>query len=674
VSTLELRLSFIAALAGGVTYLLNGYNVANLASNVSQVWLYFPILTLALVSFARRPGAVKLVGISVGAGLILATTFLPTTILTLGTALLVGAAASIGYSILRQRGPGSIWKAAARLIAGQLSGVALALLCLAIVYLPVFEALKYMATGEFYASRHFYAAHLFNLISLFTPKHAFESYIFPATSELLELRGNRAFHQGIVGALIATQIVRPWPVLQRTIIGAVVGVLVLLIARVYGLPGLTSVANAIPLFGSLGEQYLWISIALLFTITVAFGMHGLLEGGVRLVPLLVGAAVIGGAFVNTTLRFGIANVEYPPYLWVTASLLAAGVVLIALRWTPLAPIVVASCLVVVSWGELTFDVDHAKLARYDRFLKPAPFVSFLQKQGGLHRIASYGQPGIPPEYGSAFGLYQIESMNFNLFPRYEDLFNRLILPDPAHRWVSFVTMVLAPDVDSVNLRGFDFLGVRFLVLPVKDLRLRQFMDGSGWKNAYEDPTFVIFENPYPLPRAFIVHQVSEDRQTPLDIGKSPLEIATSDDPVLIAEARSSGILGSNAQANVNGEQAQITRYDHTRVNISANVAQPGVLVLNDAWHPNWRVWVDGEEHHLGEVNEAFRGVLLGPGKHVVEMRYAPRTFTIGKIFSVTGLAVMLFLVLFRRRIDPRLMALAGEAADGTAAPQVRQAG
>ena len=62
--TIEFRLSFVAALAGGVTFLLNGYYVANLGSNVSQVWLYFPVLTLALVSFARRPDTLKLIGIS----------------------------------------------------------------------------------------------------------------------------------------------------------------------------------------------------------------------------------------------------------------------------------------------------------------------------------------------------------------------------------------------------------------------------------------------------------------------------------------------------------------------------------------------------------------------------------------------------------------------------------
>jgi hypothetical protein len=668
----EFQLSFVAALAGGVTYLLNGYYVANLGSNVSQVWLYFPILTLALVSFARRPSTTKLVGISFAAGLVLATTFLPTMILTLGTALLVGSAASVGYSLAQKRGLRSISATAAWLIAGQLSGVALALLGLAIVYLPILEALKYMATGDSYAGRQFSPAYLFNLISFFTPKHAFEAYN-AITARADQMRGNVAFHQGIIGALLATQIVRSWPILQRTIIGVVVGALLLLIARVYGLPGLTTLANAIPVVGNLGEQYLWISIALLFTITVAFGLHGMLTSGVRLIPLLVGATVIAAALAYTTELYGLENVDFVRYLWVTVSLLAAGVALISLRRTRLAPIVVATCLVVLSWSELTFYVDHYRLERYDRFLNPAPFVRFLQKQAGQHRIASYGPWGVPPEYGSAFGLYQIESMNFQLFPRYVDIFNRLILPDPKDRWPGFITLVRAPDVDSLNLRAFDFLGVKFLLTPASFPRLGQFMERSGWKNAYNDPYFVIFENPHPLPRAFIVHQLSEGHETPLDIGKSPLAVATSDDPILIDEAKSSGILGPNSLGPDNGEEAVITRYDHTRVEIAANVTQTGVLVLNDAWHPNWTVWVDGAERHLGEVNEAFRGVLLAPGKHLVEMRYAPRTFTIATILSTIGLASMLFLVLFRRRIDQQLMAYGERLRMEPATLQVPQA-
>jgi uncharacterized membrane protein YfhO len=95
------------------------------------------------------------------------------------------------------------------------------------------------------------------------------------------------------------------------------------------------------------------------------------------------------------------------------------------------------------------------------------------------------------------------------------------------------------------------------------------------------------------------------------------------------------------------------------VELSASVTQAGLLVLNDVWHPNWTVRVDGAERHLGEVNEAFRGVLLAPGKHVIEMSYAPKTLAIARVMSILGLATMLLLVLFRRRLDQRLTALIG---------------
>ena len=165
------------------------------------------------------------------------------------------------------------------------------------------------------------------MISFFTPKHAFETYN-AITSRAAQMRGNVAFDQGIVGALLASQVVRPWPVIQRTVIGVVAGTLLVIVARIYGLPILTPVVNALPVLGSIGEQYLWISVGLLFTITVAFGLHGLLVGGPRLLPLLAVTAVIVSALAYTTLSYGLENVVYVSYLWIAVSILAAGMALI----------------------------------------------------------------------------------------------------------------------------------------------------------------------------------------------------------------------------------------------------------------------------------------------------------------------------------------------------------
>ena len=643
----EFRLGFTAGLAGGVTYLLNGYNVAFLGSNVSQAWLYFPIVTLALVSFARSPGAMKLVGISFGSTLLLATTFLPTTLLTLATACFIGAAASLAHSMDRGRGI----SLTLQIVAGQALGVMLGMCILSIVYLPIMEATKYMATYDFYSARIFYVARFFDFISFFTPKHAFETYS-AITERASRMRGNAVFHQGIVGALLATQIFRSWPVFQRVIVSAVSGMLIFLVLRIYGLPGLTTVVNAIPLAGSFGEQYLWISVGLLFTITVAFGVHALLRSGPRLVPLFACGASIILALIYTTSNYGLENVAFTRYLWIAVAVLAGATALVTLRGYRLAPMISVSCLLLLSFAELTFYVNHYRLARTDRFLEPSPFVRFLQSQGGLHRIATYGASGLPPEYGSAFGIYQIESMNFQLFPKYADVFNRLLLPNPQHRWTSFATFAVAPDVDSFNLRALDFLGARFLVVrPSNFPRLAAFMKRSSWVAAYNDANFTIYENLHPLPRAYVVHELSEGHETPLDVDKSPLSVAMSDDPVLIAEARTKGIADAGSAGPANSEEAKISRYDHTSIEISVNIARAGVLVLNDAWHPNWTVQVDGVARHLGVVNEAFRGIVLESGQHTVNMQYAPRTLAAGKLMTIIGLALALLLILFRRWTD-----------------------
>src|SRR5262249_38397753 len=142
--TVELRLSLLAAIAGGISYLLGGYNIANLASNTSQTWYYFPVLVLALVAFAKRPSAISFLGITAGSVLTLASTFLPTTLVLLGGSLFVGFAAALAAA----RAAIPRWKAAALAAscnaAGQIFAAALALMILAALYLPIAEALRYL--------------------------------------------------------------------------------------------------------------------------------------------------------------------------------------------------------------------------------------------------------------------------------------------------------------------------------------------------------------------------------------------------------------------------------------------------------------------------------------------------------------------------------------------------
>lgn len=663
--TVELRLSLLAAIAGGISYLLNGYNIANLASNTSQTWYYFPALVLALVTFAKRPSAWSFIGITAGSVLILASTFLPTTLMLFGGSLFVGltAALAAAHTAIPRWKPAVL--AAARNAAGQICAAALALMLLAPLYLPIAEALRYLHTGDFYASRVFNAATLFNLVSLFTPKHVFESYnaITPRAAEFI---GNTAFHQGIVGALIASQAVRAWPPFQRVMLVAIGAGFLLLVARVYGLPGYTRLFSALPVAGGIGQQYVWAGVSMFFTLMVPFGMHALLRDGPRKVPLGLVAGVMVCALIYTGTIYrpdvtGLFYVTFAGFLIGVGSLLV-----LALRRPTLprsgATAALGTVLALLSWVEMTSYVNHLRMSRTDRFSYPPEFVRFLQQRGDLHRVASYGLPGMPPEYGSAYGVAQIGSMNFHLLPHYESLFNRLIVPNPAERWTTFVTLLNAKDASWLDLAAIDLVGVKYLLMPREFHQLQTHAQSSGWRRIYDDTHVRIYENPNALPRAFVVHQLAESSRTPIDEGQSPRRLATSDDVRLIEMARMLGIGQSKAENATEGNAAVVRRYDHARVEIEADLKAPGVLVLTDAWHPNWSARVDGQSALLGRVNEAFRGVPLPAGRHVIEMTYAPRTLALGKALSVLGIMLCAAILLLGRRLDPFMLRYFGGAA------------
>ena len=64
--------------------------------------------------------------------------------------------------------------------------------------------------------------------------------------------------------------------------------------------------------------------------------------------------------------------------------------------------------------------------------------------------------------------------------------------------------------------------------------------------------------------------------------------------------------------------------------------------------------VNGQPHCIDVVNEAFRGLALPAGRHVIEMSYAPRTLFAARILTAFGLLIAFVLFAARPRIDPWL--------------------
>jgi hypothetical protein len=94
-----------------------------------------------------------------------------------------------------------------------------------------------------------------------------------------------------------------------------------------------------------------------------------------------------------------------------------------------------------------------------------------------------------------------------------------------------------------------------------------------------------------------------------------------------------------------GGSVVIEQYEPKRVALKAVVDAPSILLLNDRYHPDWSVYVNGEKRDLLRCNYIMRGVWLEPGEQVVEFRFQPG---FGAIYI--SLAAILFGLILLARV------------------------
>jgi hypothetical protein len=143
-----------------------------------------------------------------------------------------------------------------------------------------------------------------------------------------------------------------------------------------------------------------------------------------------------------------------------------------------------------------------------------------------------------------------------------------------------------------------------------------------------DGQYALFEFTGALPRAKLYSnwQVSTNDQVTLT------NLASAEfDPeraVLVANASvPTPPAASSLTAQPSTNSVEFASYAPKRIVLRANASSPALLLLNDKYEPNWKVWVDGKSESLLRCNYLMRGVYVQPGPHTVEFRFEPPTGT-----------------------------------------------
>jgi hypothetical protein len=250
--------------------------------------------------------------------------------------------------------------------------------------------------------------------------------------------------------------------------------------------------------------------------------------------------------------------------------------------------------------------------------------------------------------------------------------SRLVTPRDA------IGVASGPPVYAFPRRGFDLWNSRYIVMPVAS---NGWMDGKAGFERIEPPDDVVEDaartkrwineqnwqlvrNNDAYPRAWLVHDVRVRR--PVQGRDDPEQLELMKDLVYQADAflrepgrpvynprvvafvetdRLQSLAGYVSRTTVTPtESVTITVYQPQRVELSADLERPGLVILADTYYPGWKLTIDGAPAPIYRTNRLMRGAAVKEGRHTLIYTYEPVSFRIGGMLSITGLLTVALLI------------------------------
>lgn len=647
--SMYMGLSFEAALAAVTVFFLNGFALANFDLAIGQPYFLAPIVLHAMLAFTNRqtPGNAL---VAIAANLVLlSTTFAPTAVL----ALLVVYGITLSFGLVQST------HQKLRFVAISLAIPAVSLLLLGFMYLPILDAYStYLHTISDYNQRLTPGISLINLLSLFTPKHFWESYMamrLPATAPAGPYN-ERTFHLGLIGPLIAVHSLSRVNRRTAPVLIAAAAFFSASVGQIFGIFPFTLI-DSLPFFSFVRNDYWFCMVCLSLMVMVAYGYDAISDTNAFSYPCALIVAVIVSSFfflyhyLGLYGHFGTALhswiKRYVVIFWVILAMASILLVLTRIsRFTKWTKPLLLICLL----AEGVYYMNGLRPPRSDKDEHLPESIVWLKSEVDRHpgsRILNIGRSGVFPNWGSALQIPQLGLLSQFWVPWYEAFFHRYIGSD------LYLSLGSSPSTTTYSFSdaSLSLAGVRYVVVDIGNERAVARLAGLGYQIIHQDPLRLIFENPHALPRSFAVRDVRTLDGLPSDVGVNALQSAATTDQVLLSEVKGFGIpVDVPVRTVASGPDlvnaVQVTAYHHDRIRVRCNLKDAALIVLTDSWNPRWGATVDRKAAHIGKVDVAFRGVAVAAGQHEIEFRYYPPSRLWGQVMSGATLVGLLAALLY----------------------------
>lgn len=262
-------------------------------------------------------------------------------------------------------------------------------------------------------------------------------------------------------------------------------------------------------------------------------------------------------------------------------------------------------------------------------------VNFLNKDKSIYRICSLTNKVI---FGQELTNEMLLNSNYNMIHHISSISIFSPLAMQRHQEIEDIikksVYYLTPNSSILainNLQIFDLLNVKY-ILSLAEIR------GNGLMLVFQEELVRIYQNMNVLPRAFIVFEAKEIRDSARIRDELTSKDFSGQDYVILEENiphdKGDKDFSYTSALKV---RAKIVQYTPKEISILAQLPRSGYLVLSDTYYPGWNAYVDGIATKIFGANYLMRAVALSEGTHWVVFRYEPLSFKIGLYITLSSL-------------------------------------
>lgn len=245
-----------------------------------------------------------------------------------------------------------------------------------------------------------------------------------------------------------------------------------------------------------------------------------------------------------------------------------------------------------------------------------------------------------PNTASAYEVDDLGIFSSLLSKRYVEFINTFVLPNHFKKDLSPPALRAAMLLNASPY--LDLLNVAYLITPSSPSMMKfARIENKGNKPVYLKEA-AIYKRESALPRAFIVH--SAFFTTDEDLLKNTIR-STSEDFSQMAVIRHKPIASLEEKLRSHpthdDSTATITKYSPNQVDVKVRMENPGLLVLSDSFHPDWKAYIDGKSAEIFETDGLIRSVYLEEGQHMVRFIFTPIWFYLGLLVSLLSAGILI---------------------------------